>query len=88
MSITVAKLVRGGYITRKRDKKDARCIGLTLTPAGSRVKEQNSVLDPDLVRTMLQLMQAAELENALQGVEAIAKYASILLRQRKRERNR
>jgi DNA-binding MarR family transcriptional regulator len=45
MSITVARLVRGGYITRDRDKNDARCVGLTLTLTGVRVKEQNTVLD-------------------------------------------
>lgn len=38
MNITVARLVRGGYITSSRDKNDARCVGLTLTPAGVRTK--------------------------------------------------
>src|SRR6202161_344813 len=38
MSITVARLVRTGYITSSRDKNDARCLSLTLTPAGVRVK--------------------------------------------------
>jgi DNA-binding MarR family transcriptional regulator len=84
MSITVARLVRGGYITSSRDKNDARCVSLTLTPAGVRVKEQNTVLEPELVREMFRPMPAGELETALQGVERMAKYASILLRQRKR----
>ena len=56
MSITVARLVRGGYIASRRDKNDARRVGLTLTPAGVRVKEQNSVLDPELVSAMLRSM--------------------------------
>lgn len=84
MSITVARLVRGGYITSSRDKNDARCVSLTLTPAGVRVKEQNTVLEPELVREMFRPMPAGELETALQGVERMAKYARILLRQRKR----
>ena len=87
MSITVARLVRGGYVASRRDGNDARCVGLTLTPAGVRVKEQNTVLEPELVREMFRAMPAAELEAALQGVECMAKYAGILLRQRKRGRD-
>jgi DNA-binding MarR family transcriptional regulator len=87
MSITVARLVRGGYIARSRDKNDARCVGLTLTPAGARVKEQNTVLEPELLREMFRLMPAGELETALESVECLAKYARILLRRRKRGRD-
>jgi len=85
MSITVKRLVRRGYIKTSRDKGDARRVGLTLTPAGVRVKEQNTILDPELVRKMFRLMPAGELETALQGIERLAKHARILLRQRKRE---
>jgi MarR family transcriptional regulator, organic hydroperoxide resistance regulator len=83
MSITVNRLVRHGYVSRHRDKKDARCVGLLLTSAGTRVKEQNSILDPELMRQMFRLMPARELENALLGIESLAKYARILLRRRK-----
>ena len=31
MSIAVARLVRGGYIQRRPDRRDGRCVGLTLT---------------------------------------------------------
>jgi MarR family transcriptional regulator, organic hydroperoxide resistance regulator len=82
MSITVDRLVRHGYILRQRDENDARCVGLLLTPAGARVKEQNSVLDPELMRQMFRLMPARELESALLGIESLAKYARILLRRR------
>ena len=84
MSIMVARLARGGYIASSRDKNDARCVGLTLTPAGVRVKEQNTILDPELVRQMFRPMPARELDTALQGIESMAKYARILLRSRKR----
>lgn len=84
MSITVTRLVRGGYILRRRDKNDARCVGLTLTPAGVRVKEQNTVLEPESLREMFRLMPDEELETALDGIECLAKYARILLRRRKR----
>ena len=84
MSITVKRLVRDGYIARRRDRHDARNIGLTLTAAGARIKEQNTVLDPDLMREMFRLMPAGEAEKGLEGIERLAKYAKILLRRRSR----
>jgi DNA-binding MarR family transcriptional regulator len=87
MSITVSRLVQGGYITRSRNTRDGRSVGLTLTPTGVQIKEQNTILDPQLVREMFHLMRAEELETALQGIESVAKYAKILLRQRKRGRD-
>jgi DNA-binding MarR family transcriptional regulator len=87
MSITVARLVKGGYIARQHDSGDARRIGLTLTKAGVRIREQNTVLDPALISNMLHLMDPAECELSLKGVEGLAKYASVLLRNRNRGRN-
>lgn len=87
MSIGVARLVRAGYVARAKDRKDARSIGLTLTAAGARAQEQNTFLDAGLMRQMFRLMPATELERALEGVECFAKYANILLRRRKRERD-
>jgi DNA-binding MarR family transcriptional regulator len=87
MSITMARLARGGYIASSRDTKDARCVNLTLTPSGVRVKEANTVLDPELVREMFRRVPAGELETALRGIECIANYARVLLRQRKRGRD-
>jgi len=88
MSIALGRLVRKGYVTRKRDARDARCVGLTLTPAGAHVKEQNTILEPELVREMLRAMPASELETALQGIERLADRAKILLRKRKREHDK
>jgi DNA-binding MarR family transcriptional regulator len=87
MSTTVSRLVRGGYVARRPDKQDRRTVGLTLTATGKRIQEQNSVLNPQLVRKMLKLMEPVEAELALAGMERLAKYAAILLRQRKRERD-
>ena len=88
MSITVSRLVRRGYIAQNRDKSDARRVGLRLTTAGLRVKEQNTILDPDLMREMFRLAPPRELETALRGIEYLAKYANVLLRRRKRVRDR
>jgi DNA-binding MarR family transcriptional regulator len=85
MSITVSRLVRAGYIRRGRSREDTRCIALTLTRSGARIKEDNSVLRPELVRAMFRTMSADELEVSLNGIECLAKHAAILLRRRKRE---
>lgn len=88
MSITVARLRRVGYIARKRDKRDRRSACLTLTRAGARIKEQNTLLDPELVDAMFGLMSSAALETALQGVEHLAQSARTLLRRRSRGHDR
>lgn len=87
MSISVARLMRHGYIRSRRDPQDSRRVALTLTRSGERVKEENTVLDPELVRELLRPMPAAEREIALRGMETLANYASALLRRKRRERD-
>ena len=88
MSITVSRLERSGYISRTRNRDDRRCVGLTLTSSGSKIKEQNTILDPELVNEMFGLMRAKDVDAALDGLEMFAKYARIVLRRRKRKRDR
>jgi DNA-binding MarR family transcriptional regulator len=88
MSITVSRLVRAGYIARRKSAADSRSIALTLTRAGAQVRDENAVLNPDLVHQIFRSMKPNEVESALQGVECLAKHARILLRRRKRERDR
>jgi len=52
-----------------------------------RIKEQNTVLDAELMKEMFLLMPSRELESALHGIESLAKYAKILLRRRSRGRH-
>jgi MarR family transcriptional regulator, organic hydroperoxide resistance regulator len=82
MSIQVNRLVRRGYVRREAVPGDGRKVGLTLTEAGNRIKKENTVLDPALVRGMFALMHESELEKALEGIERLAKYATILKRKR------
>ena len=82
MSIAVEKLVRGGYVRRVRAANDGRMIQLTLTAAGVRVTEQNSVLDKGLVREVLRLMRPAEVQVALEGIELLARYSNMRLARR------
>ncbi|MBB6144946.1 DNA-binding MarR family transcriptional regulator [Silvibacterium bohemicum] len=88
MSITVSRLVRGGYVARRKDALDTRSVALTLTRAGVRVREENALLHPELVRQILRRMRAEEMEGALHGIESLAKYARIVLRERKKEQKR
>jgi DNA-binding MarR family transcriptional regulator len=87
MSTTVARLVRGGYVARRVDGHDRRKAGLTLTAAGKRIQEQNTVLNPALVRQMLRMMEPEEADRALAGIERLGQAAAILLKRRKRERD-
>src|SRR6516225_12288920 len=40
MSLTIDRLVRGGYVVRERSTQDRRRLDLRLTPAGLRIKKQ------------------------------------------------
>lgn len=87
MSTIVARLVRGGYVIRKTGAQDRRTVGLTLTSTGKRIQAENAVLNRQLVRQMFKLMEPAEAERALAGIESLARAAGILLKRRKRERD-
>lgn len=87
MSIQVNRLVRRGYVQRRAVRGDGRKVGLTLTDAGNRVKSQNSVLDPGLIKEMFVSMPKLELESGLEGIERLAKYARLLTSQRTKRRN-
>jgi DNA-binding MarR family transcriptional regulator len=88
MSITVSRLVRGGYVTSRKGRQDTRLVELTLTSNGAKVRDENALLHPALVREIFRKVKPEEAEAALQGIESLAKYARILLRQRKREKQR
>ncbi|MFL6427937.1 MAG: MarR family winged helix-turn-helix transcriptional regulator [Acidobacteriaceae bacterium] len=88
ISIALTRLVRSRYVLRKRDPQDARRASLTLTPAGARIQDENSILDPDLVNEMLRAVPPHELEAALQGLERLARSANLLLKKRKREHDK
>ena len=53
MSIHIDRLERKGFVRRYPDEVDGRRVLVRLTEAGVRVKEANSVLDPDLVEALL-----------------------------------
>ncbi len=76
MCIHVNRLVRGGYVSRRRDSADARRVNLLLTASGVAMKRASSVLDADLVRSMLHRLSAPERKAALAGLALLARAAS------------
>ena len=72
MSLTMDRLERAGYVTRKRSKQDGRRVDLRLTPAGVGIKRQQKVLEPHLVEAMLERMDEPKRRRALQGLELLA----------------
>jgi MarR family transcriptional regulator, organic hydroperoxide resistance regulator len=83
VSIQIGKLESAGYVRRIRDTHDRRRVTVRLTTAGKRVKEQNSVLDADLVREMISLLRPVEVEAALRGLDLLAEAADRLISRRK-----
>jgi MarR family transcriptional regulator, organic hydroperoxide resistance regulator len=71
-SITVDRLVRGGYVVRERSTEDRRRLDLRLTPAGLRIKKQQKVLEPDLVAAVLARLDDRKRKQALRGLELLA----------------
>lgn len=75
MSVHVDRLVRKGYVHRGRDPRDGRRAQLRITPAGLRVREASSVLDPDRVARLLACLSAEEREQGLRGLALLAEAA-------------
>jgi MarR family transcriptional regulator, organic hydroperoxide resistance regulator len=78
MSLMIDRLERGGYVRRSRDTFDARRINLRLTKAGLRIKEQQKVLDPNLVEAMLRQVPPIERGAALAGLRTLAAAALVV----------
>jgi DNA-binding MarR family transcriptional regulator len=79
MSLTVDRLEHGGWVKRERSKQDARRVELRLTEAGIRIKKQQKVLEPELVRAMLARLEDGKRKKALRGLELLAEAARELV---------
>ena len=87
MSLSVDRLERGGYVVRDRDPLDARKVQLRLTRHGLRIKEKQSVLEPDAVKRMLARLSAAQRRAALDGLALLAAAAQEQTRARSAARH-
>ena len=75
MSLSIERLVRRGYVLRRRDPRDRRRLNLLLSPAGVRVKEAQQVLEPARVRGMLAALSSEDRTAALRGLALLARAA-------------
>jgi DNA-binding MarR family transcriptional regulator len=73
MSLHVERLVRRGYVSRLRAAEDGRRLRLLLTPAGVRVREAKSVLDPDRVRALLSRLTSEDQQAGIRGLALLAR---------------
>lgn len=73
MSLAIDRLERRKYVRRDRDPKDRRRVLLRITPAGVRLREAKSVLDPVRVEQVLAHLSPADREAALKGLDLLAR---------------
>ena len=72
MSLAIDRLERKGYVARLRDAADRRRVHVRLTPAGVRVRDASSVLDPPLVEALVARLTDDEREIAIRGLALLA----------------
>ena len=75
MSLTIDRLERKGYVVRVRDIADRRRVNVRLTAAGVRVRDASSVLDLDLVESMMGRLGEADRSAAIRGLSLLAEAA-------------
>lgn len=85
MSLNIDRLERKGYVSRNRDHFDARRVNLLLTVAGLRLKNAQSVLEPQRVRMMLKQLTPKQRDHALRGLVVLAKAAQDMMHEYKSE---
>jgi MarR family transcriptional regulator, organic hydroperoxide resistance regulator len=75
MSLAIDRLVMLGFVSRQKDKEDGRKTNLTLTPGGEAIRRSATLFDPNLVEELLSGMDEEVRDQALAGLEALAKAA-------------
>jgi MarR family transcriptional regulator, organic hydroperoxide resistance regulator len=76
MSLNIERLVRRGYVSRQRAAEDGRRLKLRITPAGVRLREAKSVLDPARVRALLARLTPEQQEAGIRGLALLARAGS------------
>ena len=72
MSLTIDRLERKGYVARVRDIADRRRVNVRLTSAGVRVRDASSVLDLELVESLMGRLGEADRSAAIRGLSLLA----------------
>jgi MarR family transcriptional regulator, organic hydroperoxide resistance regulator len=76
ISLALDRLARDGFVRRVPDKADRRRVGVLLTKSGVRIRESSSVLDPDLVETLVGRLSNDERAQAVRGLALLANAGS------------
>jgi DNA-binding MarR family transcriptional regulator len=80
MSLAIDRLERRAYVRRDRDPNDRRRVRLRVTPAGLRLREAKSVLDPVRVEQVLAQLSPADRTAALNGLQLLARASEAHMR--------
>lgn len=80
MSLTLKRLEEVGYIRRDRDPSDRRVTNVRLTEAGARVRDAQSLLDPERVARMLLMLGPTQRAEALRGLRLLMDAADTFVR--------
>jgi MarR family transcriptional regulator, organic hydroperoxide resistance regulator len=83
MSLAIDRLEAKGYARRERDPADGRRVLLRITPAGLRLREAKSVLDPVRVEQVLAQLSPTDRETALKGLKLLARASHDHMRSRR-----
>ena len=88
MSLNIERLVRRGYVSRERAAEDGRRLKLRITPAGMRLREAKSVLDPGRVRALLARLTPEQLEAGIHGLALLARAGSEQMEEQSKRKNK
>jgi len=80
MSLTLKRLEEVGYIRRDRDPSDRRVTNVRLTEAGARVRDAQTLLDPERVARMLMTLGPAQRADAVRGLRLLVDAADTFVR--------
>lgn len=85
MSLNIDRLEGKGYVVRRRDRIDGRRVNLLLTAAGLRLKNAQSVLEPQRVRLVLKQLTPKQRDEALNGLALLAQAAQAMMHEHANE---
>ena len=81
ISLSLTRLERQAYVMRLRDPGDKRRVRVLLTPAGLRMKNARSVLEPQRVRALIKRLRPAERAEAVHGLDLLARAAEEMIQE-------
>ncbi len=72
LSLTIDRLEAKGYVVRRRGTVDRRQVMVRLTPAGIRLRDAQTVLDPLRVQRLLERLSITDRKRVLAALQKLA----------------